>query len=53
VRAVAPEVALARLQSLPGVVLLTMSAVFGRDLPGVRRPRPPRVDAHRREPWRF
>jgi 3-methyladenine DNA glycosylase/8-oxoguanine DNA glycosylase len=35
------------------VVLLIMSAVFGRDLPAVRRPRPPRVDAHRREPWRF
>ena len=36
------------------VVALVEAAVFGgRGLPSVRKPRLPRVDPHRREPWRY
>lgn len=36
------------------VVLLVERAIFaGRGLPGVRKPRLPRIDPHRREPWRY
>lgn len=36
------------------VVSLIERAIFaGRGLPGIKKPRLPRVDPHRREPWKF